>query len=428
MKYERIEKRLFETNRERLVNLLPPFSLAIVQTNDKMPRNGDQFFPFRQNSDFFFLTGLEEERGLLMLCPNHPNEALRQILFIPQYSEIQQIWEGVKLSPSVAAEISGIDNVKYLDSFDLAMKEALEFADEVYLNSNEYPKFVTEVPSRDLRFANRLRESYPLHKYARLAPLLKELRLQKQEAELQLIRKACSITGEVFEHLLKTTLRGMYEYEVEAEIVAGFIRRRSTTAYAPIVASGKNACILHYTDNNAQLEEGSLLLLDFGAEYANYASDCSRTIPVSGTFSPRQKEVYKAVLDVFKAIKQKVRPGITINKLNEATARSMEEVLVKLGLLTEADIHNQNPESPLFKKYMMHGVSHFIGLDVHDPGTRDVALLKGMVLTCEPGIYIPEENIGVRIENTLLVGDKAIDLMEHIPIEAEDIEKLMQAV
>lgn len=427
IRYERIDRLLFETNRSRLINLLPPSSLAIIQSNDRMPRNGDQFFPFRQNSDFFFLTGVEEEKSILLLCPNHPNEQVREVLFIPHYTADQLQWEGEKYTPSLAGSVSGIANVRYLDTFDSALKEAMEYCVTVFLNGNEYPRFTTEVLSRDLRFASHLRQSFPVHTYARLAPLLKELRLIKQEQEIALMRKACGISGEVFEEVLQMTSPGSIEYDIEACISSGFMRRAAENAYPPIVASGRNSCVLHYTHNNSPLRDGDLLLLDFGAEYANYASDCSRTIPVNGKFTPRQREVYQAVLSVFKAAKDLIRPGITINKLNEKVGTLIEAELIKLGLLTIELVNKQDPQRPLFHRYFMHGVSHFIGLDVHDPGSKDVVIRKGMVLSCEPGIYIPEENIGIRLENTLLVGDKAIDLMQDIPIEVDDIERLMAA-
>lgn len=426
IRYERIERSLFENNRSRLTNLLPPSSLAIIHSNDKMPRNGDQFHVYRQNSDFFYLTGLEEEKAVLLLCPNHPNDKLREVLLIPHYTDQQQLWEGRKYTRTLAGDYSGISNISYFDDFEHILKELMEFAEIVFINYNEYPKFATEVLSRDLRFAEHLRRHFPAHRLERLAPLLKELRLMKQPEEIQIIRKSSRITAEVFHEILNNTKPGMVEYEIEAMIAAGFIKRAARNAYPPIVASGRNACVLHYTYNNMTMNDGDLLLIDFGAEYANYASDCSRTIPVNGTFTSRQKEVYNAVLDVFKAAKQLIRPGITINKINNKVGLLMEEALIKLGLLRESDIKNQDPLNPLYKRYFMHGTSHFIGLDVHDPGTKDLTLLKGMVLSCEPGIYISEENIGIRLENTLLVADKAIDLMEDIPIEAEEIERLMK--
>jgi Xaa-Pro aminopeptidase len=427
IRYNKIDPALFVSNRERLVNLLSPNSLAIIHSNDSMPRNGDQFFSYRQNSDFFYLTGLEEENAVLLLCPNHSNEALREVLFIPQYTDNQKLWDGEKYSIELASNFSGIANVLCHDSFNLVLKEAMEFAALVYLNSNEYPKFTTEVLSKDLRFSAYLLAHYPAHKYSRLQPLLKELRLIKQDEELKQINKACSITAEVFDNLLKQVRPGMIEYEIEAEITGGFIRRAAGNSFKPIVAAGRNACVLHYTANNKVIENGELILLDFGAEYANYASDCSRIIPVSGKFTPRQKEVYNAVLGVFRAALQLIRPGITINKLNDKVGQLMETALISLGLISAEEVINQDPSVPLYKRYFMHGTSHFIGLDVHDPGTKDVILMKGMVLSCEPGIYIQEENIGIRLENTILVGDKPIDLMEGIPIEADEIERLMSA-
>lgn len=428
MRYSKISNQLFSKNRHKIAFALQHGSLAIVNANDEMPRNGDQNYDYRQNSDFFYLTGIEQEKSVLILCPDHPEEDLREVLFLLKTSKELEIWEGHKLTKKEAYEISGIRNVKCLDELNQFLHGLMLTHDDVYLNLNENPRFSSDVPYRDLRFAHDLKKKYPLHRFQRLAPILSNARLRKEEEEIALIREACNITGKAFERVLKVTRPGIMEFEIEAEITHEYlVNRASGHAYHPIVASGINACSLHYNENKDKCEEGSLLLMDFGAEYANYSGDCSRTIPVNGKFSPRQRELYESTLRVFKQAREMLKPGTTINEYHKKVCQIWEEEHIKLGLYTRKDVENQDPSKPMYFKYYMHGTSHFMGLDVHDVGSKSQPLEPGMVFSCEPGIYLPEEKTGIRLENDILVTEgKPIDLMEHIPIEPDDIEKRMQ--
>ncbi len=427
MKYPQLKSTLFEKNRKKLSKYLQSNSLAILYSNDQMPRNGDQFFEFRQNSDLFYLTGIDQEKTILTLCPNHPNKELREILFIIESNEKIAVWEGHKYTKEEARKTSGIGTIKYISEFEYTFRELAIKAESIYLNLNENPKFKPEVESADQRFVEILKKEFPAHEIERLAPVMKKLRLIKEPEEIELMKEACNITEKAFERILKFVKPGVTEYQVEAELTHEFLWNKATGhAYPPIIASGKSACVLHYIENNKECKDGDLLLMDFGAEYANYAADCSRTIPVNGKFTERQKECYEAVLRVMKKAINWLTPGTTINKINERVENLLQEEHIKLGLYTQEDVNNQDPNMPLVKKYYPHGTCHFIGLDVHDVGDRTSILEEGMVLTCEPGIYIPEENIGIRIENDVLVGLKPIDLMANIPKEVEEIEKLMK--
>lgn len=426
MRYQPISSDLFVRNRLKLEKKLKPNALAVILSNDEMPRNGDQCFPFRQHSDMFYLTGLDQEKCVLTLFPNHPVEAMREIVFIVKTNDMMVTWYGHKYTVEEASRISGVNTVKWLDDFEGVLRELMSRAGLVYLNQNENPRFTTDVPSRDLRFMQQLRNDYPLHNFERLAPLMTELRLVKENEEIEQVIKACDITGKAFKRVLDFVKPGVMEYEVEAEITHEFIRNgASGHAYPPIIASGTDTCILHYNNNDKVCKDGELLLLDFGAEYANYAGDCTRTIPINGKFTPRQRQVYEAVLRVLRRASRMLVPGTTIDKYHAEVCKIVEKELIGLGLFTEDDVKNQHPASPLFFKYYMHGTSHFMGLDVHDVGTKQQQLVKGMILSCEPAIYIPEENIGIRLENDILVDDEPLDLMAHIPIEANEIEALM---
>lgn len=407
--------------------MLKPDSVAIIHSNDEYPMNGDQCFSFKQNSDMFYLTGLDQEKCILTLFPDHPLESMREIVFTVRTSDLMVTWYGHKYTLEEASKVSGVKTVKWLDEFEDIFRDLMCRATNVYLDANENNRFSTEVPTRDVRFSQRIASEYPLHKLKRLAPLVTSLRMCKQKVELDTMRKACEITHHAFNRVLSTLRTGMMEYEVEAEITYEFIRRGAGGhAYAPIVASGKNACILHYISNDKPCKDGDLLLLDFGADYAYYAADLSRTIPVNGKFSKRQKDCYNAVLRVLKSAKKLIVPGTSIDKINAEVARMMEKEMIGLGLFTQKDVKNQNPANPLYFKYYMHGNSHFIGLNVHDVGLKQTLLKPGMVLSCEPGIYIQEEGIGIRIENDIVVTAKGpVDLMKDIPVEVEDIERLM---
>jgi len=427
MKYLPIDVQLFIENRDRFRSHLLPNSLAIFNSADEYPRNGDQNFKFRQNSDFFYMSGIDQEQSILVIFPDSPLEKYREILFLRETNDHIAVWEGHKYTKDEATSTSGIKTVLWLDSFPAVLKELMLHAGNVYLNANENPRNATEVPDRDLRFSKDLKEKFPNHTIQRSAPIMLKLRTIKSKIEIGLLQNACDITAKAFQRVLAFTKPGVMEYQIEAEITHEFLWNRADGhSYYPIIASGGNACILHYIENNRECIDGDLLLLDFGCEYANYAADLSRTIPVNGKFTPRQKEVYNAVLRVMKQAIQMLRPGTTIDTYHAAVCKLMEAELVGLGLFTAEDLKNQDPARPLFMKYYPHGTTHFLGLDVHDIGYKQLTFQPGMVFTCEPGIYIPEEGLGVRIENDILITEGApFDLMADIPIEVEEIEALM---
>ncbi len=426
MRYQPISQKMYIRNRVKLLAKLKPGSLAIINSNDEMPRSGDQTFIFRQNSDMFYLTGLDQEKCILTLCPAHPVESMREILFTVKTNDTMVVWNGHKYTMDEVREASGIQNVKWLDEFEITLRDLMSRVQTVYLNQNEYPKFITEVPLLDQRFAEKMRNDFPVHTYERLAPIITGLRLVKEPEEIVQIQKACDLTNEGFRRVLKFVKPGLKEYEVEAEFTHEFIRKGGNGhSYPPIVASGANGCILHYNTNYNLCKDGDLLLMDVGAEYGNYAADMTRTIPVNGKFSPRQRQVYDAVLRVMKIATSMLKPGTTIEKWHAEVCKFMEKELVGLGLISKNDLKNQTPDAPAYFKYYMHGTGHFMGLDVHDVGSRQVIFENGMVMTCEPGIYIPEEGIGIRLENDIMVAEEPVDLMAEIPLEPEEIERLM---
>jgi Xaa-Pro aminopeptidase len=427
MKTIHISPSFFARNRQRLSVSLKGHSLAILHSNDEMNRTTDQFFPFRQHSNLFYLTGINQEKTILLMDPDHEDETMREILLIRRPNVKLEIWEGHKLTLEEAGMISGIKNVKYEDEYESILAPLMMHCEHVYLNLPEYLKFIPELPDRDLRLAEELMKKFPAHHYERLAPIMQELRVLKADEELVLIRQACGITRDAFHHVLKTVKPGMMEYELEALITCDFIKQGARGhAYQPIIASGVNACILHYIDNNSSCNDGDLLLMDFGAEYGNYAADCTRTIPVNGRFTPRQKQLYRSVLDVLRFACSIMKPGSSINKVHQEVCRKFGQEHVKLGLYTAAELQNQDKDNPLYHQYYMHGTSHFLGLDVHDVGSKDAEFRPGMVLTCEPGIYLPTERTGIRLENNILITrDGCVDLMKDIPIEPEEIEELM---
>lgn len=429
MKYPSIDPNLFIENRKKFCAQLPPHSVAIFMSNDQMPRSADGQYMFRQDADIFYLTGIDQEDSMLILYPDCPRTEYREVLFLRKTSELIAVWEGHKYTIEEAQKAAGIKQVMWNDEFNLVLNTVMSYAENVYLNLNEHDRLVNEVPYKNLRFTLELKERFPLHHYHRAAQLMHELRSAKSETELALIKTAIAITEKAFRRILKFVKPGVMEYEVEAEITHEFLRNRATGhAYSPIIASGKSACVLHYVDNNQECKDGDVLLMDFGAEYANYAADLTRSIPVNGKFTPRQKEVYNAVLRVMRAATNLLRPGLNLHEYNTQTVgKLMEEELIKLGLLKADEVSKQDPDKPLYKKYFMHGTSHYLGLDVHDVGYRFATLKPGMVFTCEPGLYIPEENIGIRIENNILVtnGDP-VDLMASIPVEAAELEELMK--
>lgn len=428
MKYKPIDSKLFIENRKKFTAQLKPDSIAIFHSNDEMPRNGDLTHYFRQNADLFWLSGIDQEDTMLILYPDCPKPEFRECLFLKRTNETIAVWEGHKYTMEEAGAASGIKNIYWNDNFEDVISNLMLYADNCYLNLNENDRAKTVVPYRDLRYAHELKSKFPLHNYERASKILINLRAVKSEEEIKLIREACAITEKALHRVLNTIKPGMMEYEVEAEIFYEFIRNRATTySYYPIIASGASACVLHYVENNKECKDGDLILLDFGAEYANYAADLTRTIPVNGKFTSRQKDIYNAVLRVMKQAKNMLRPGTILNDYNNEVGKIMEGELIQLGLLKADEVKKQNPDKPLYKKYFMHGTSHYMGLDVHDLGNRFVPMKAGMVFTCEPGIYVPEENIGIRIENDILVTDKEpVDLMASFPIEVEEIEELMK--
>jgi Xaa-Pro aminopeptidase len=427
MKYSSIDKKLFIENRKKFTALLLADSVAFFNANDEMPRNGDQNHPFRQNSDLFWLTGIDQEQTILVICPNHPLVEYREALFLKKTNEHIAIWEGHKYTKEEARAASGVQYIYWVEEFATMLPVIMHHSKNVYINLNENDRFVTEVPYREERFGNSMREKYPNHHYERSASLLSSLRAIKSNSEVELISKACDITDKAFRRVLGFVKPGVMEYEIEAEIIHEFIRNRATGhAYTPIIASGASACVLHYTENNKRCNNGDVILMDFGAEYANYAADLTRCIPVNGKFTPRQKDVYNAVLRVMREATKMLVVGNTILQYHEAVGKVMEQELIGLELLNSDEVKKQDAKNPLYKKYFMHGTSHFLGLDVHDIGNRYEPMRAGMVFTCEPGIYIPEENLGIRIENDILITEKGpIDLMAEIPIEADEIEAMM---
>jgi Xaa-Pro aminopeptidase len=429
MKYTKIPARLFVDNRKRFAKELKSDSLAVFNSNDIMPTNADGSMGFVQNSDLFYLSGIDQEESILLIYPDAKDNSMKEILFLRETNPHIAIWEGHKYTKEEARDASGIQEIRWLAEFPATFKLLMAQCKRVYLDSNEHTRAVVEVETREARFVKWCMETYPVHRYERSAPIMHKLRSIKSEIEVDLIKHACFITEMGFRRLLPFIKPGVWEYEIEAELIHEFIRNRSRGfAYSPIIASGGDSCVLHYIDNNKQCKKGDIILLDVAANYANYASDMTRVVPVDGKFTKRQKDVYNAVLRVMRAATKMLVKGNTFPKYNAAVGQLIEEELIKLKVLKLADVRKQDPKNPLYRKYFMHGTSHFMGLDVHDVGSFQVAMQAGNVFTCEPGIYIPKEKIGVRIENNILITEKGnIDLMGNIPIEAEEIEELMNA-
>jgi Xaa-Pro aminopeptidase len=427
VRYDAINPELFIKNRSNLSNQLKKNSLAIFHSNDEMLRNGDCFFPFRQNSDLFYLSGIDQEQSILLLFPDCPNPSYREILFVLKTSEKIKIWEGSKYSKKQATKISGIKTVFWLENFENIFKLLTNGVENIYVNQNEHDRVKSEVDSRNIRFTRKLKNQLPAHNFERVTPIITSLREIKSSFEIDIVKEACKITEKGLLRVLDFIRPDVWEYEIEAEVTHEFIVNKSNGhAYNPIFASGQNACILHYINNNQQCKNGDLILMDFGAEYANYASDLTRTIPVNGRFSKRQKEVYDSIRSVMVRAIDMMNVGTLLDEFNKEIGKLIESELIQLGLLSRLEIKKQDSDNPLYKKYFPHGTAHFLGMDVHDVGNRYSPFKSGMVLTCEPGIYIPEEGIGIRIENDILISkDGPIDLMSSIPIETEEIEELM---
>lgn len=427
MKYQPLHQEAFIYNRKRFTREMQPGTLAIFNSNDMMPRSGDSCHPFRQNTGLYWLSGIDQEETMLFLFPGCMKEKHEEVLFIKRTNEHIAVWDGHKYTKEEAREASGIQKVYFLDEGDVVMRELINLSTGVYLNFNEHDKFINPVETCDVRYAKWFRDNYPGHTIFRAQPILKKLQSIKSQWEINTLQHAIDITGGAFDRVMKYIAPGVWEYEVEAEITHEFIRNRATGhAYQPIIASGKSACVLHYIENNKQCHDGDLLLMDFGCEYANYAADLTRTVPVNGRFTKRQLAVYNSVLHVLKEARNMLVPGTLLEDYNKEVGKIMESELLNLGLISKQDIADQNPEWPAYKKYYMHGTSHHLGLDVHDISHRYEPFRAGMVFTCEPGIYIPEEGIGVRIENDILITDDGyVDLFSNIPFEAEEIETLM---
>jgi len=429
MRYEPIGKELFTTNRQRLVKQLKPRSLALFNSNDIMPTNADGTMPFHQNNDLFYLTGIDQEESILVVCPDFPQEQYREVLFVREPNELLEKWEGHKLTKTEAREISGVKTVAWIEDFQKLFHHmmAMGNVENVYLNTNEHYRSDVVVETRDARFIEWCKSRYPLHNYNRVAPLMSDLRRVKQKREIELIQKACDITEKGFRRVLGFMKPGVWEHEIEAEFIHEFIRNRSKGfAYTPIIASGPNNVILHYIENNKQCKDGDLVLLDVAAEYANYNSDLTRTIPVNGKYTKRQKDVYNAVLRIHREAFKMLRPSVVYFEYQKEIEKLMESELLKLKLIDKSDIRNQDASNPAYRKYFYHGTSHMLGLDVHDVGNMHDKVQVGSVWTIEPGIYIAEEGFGIRIENNVVIQkDKNFDLMRNIPIEADEIEEIM---
>ncbi|MGB3949310.1 MAG: aminopeptidase P family protein [Bacteroidia bacterium] len=427
MKYTPAPAQLYIENRQRFAKKLKNNSIAVFNSNDIMPTSADGSMMFIQNTDIFYLSGIDQEESILVIFPDAKDESNREILFLKETNEHIAIWEGHKYTKHEATATSGIKKIYWLKDFNTIFNGLMAQAENVYLNTNEHTRATIDVETRDARFIKQCKERYPLHNYQRSAPIMHELRAIKSSYEVEIMQQACNITEKGFRRLLGFVKPGVMEYEIEAELIHEFVRNRSRGfAYGPIVASGANACVLHYTDNNKECKAGDVILLDVAAEYGNYASDLTRCLPVNGKFTQRQKDVYNAVLRVMRAAIKMLVVGNNFINYNKAVGKLMEAELIGLGLLNATDVATQNPDAPLYKKYFMHGTSHFLGLDVHDVGSFQRTFEAGMVFTCEPGIYIPEEGLGIRLEDDILITENGpVNLMANIPIEAEEIEQLM---
>ena len=424
--YTAISKEFFVRTRSKLRSKIRPGSVVVLNANDQATRNGDQYFPYRQNSDLFYLTGIEQEKTVLTLCPGHPDPRMQEVLFIIHPSPEMETWEGKKLSKEEASELSGIRTILWLDDFEKTFRNQVLASRIIYMNAFEYVKFTPEVASRDERFISWVKGQYPLHRYERLAPLLAALRVVKEPEELKLLGKAVDMTSGALLRVLRMIRPGLYEYQIEAEITHEFIWNGGDHAYRPIIASGLNACSLHYTANHGVCRDGDLVLMDFGAEYTNYGADCTRTVPVNGKFSHHQRELYESVLRIFRKAIDLAVPGKSLKTLNHEVHELAEKEHVDLGLYTMKQLKNQDSQNPLRSKYLPHGITHFIGLDVHDTGSQYLPLQPGMVITIEPGIYLAREGIGIRIEDDVLITENgSVSLMKKIPVEIEEIEKIM---
>jgi len=430
MKYHQIDRNLFVKNRVKFSAEMKPNSVAVFNSNDIYPVSADSTLPFAQHRDIFYLSGVDQEESILLLFPDAPYDNLKEILFLKETNDHIAIWEGEKLTKERAFEVSGVKTVIWLQDFHKTLKEIMTYCDTIYINTNEHYRAVIETETREARFIKWWKENYPAHKVEKSNSILQRIRSVKESEELDLIQVACNITEKGFRRILKFVKPNVMEYEIEAEFAYEFLRNRSKGfAYTPIIASGNNANVLHYIENNQQCNAGDLILLDVGAEYANYSSDMTRMVPVSGRFSDRQKQVYNAVLHVKNEAAKMLTPGTLWKQYHVEVGKIMTSELLGLGLIDKADVQNENSDWPAYKKYFMHGTSHHMGLDTHDYGLLHEPMQANMVFTVEPGIYIPAEGFGVRIEDDMVIQEKgeAFNLMRNIPIEVDEIESIMNS-
>jgi Xaa-Pro aminopeptidase len=428
MKYLPLNPAIFVQNRKRFAERMEKNAIAIFNSNDELPMNGDALYKFKQNSDLFWLTGIEQEDSMLLLFPDNPDKKYREVLVLVRPNELKEKWDGRRHRAVEAKNISGIETIVWLDTLDGLLQPWIHLADTIYLNTNENDRKANLVPVRDYRYAQEIRQRYPLHQYHRSARIMKDLRAIKSALEVEVLQKAIDITNVTFRRLLQFIKPGVMEYEIEAEIFHSFLSQRATgPAYGSILASGDRARTLHYVSNNEECKDGEMVLMDFGAEYGGYCADLTRTVPVNGKFTKRQKEVYNACLHLHNYAKSLLKPGITILAYHDKVGEEATKQFLKIGLISKADVKNEDADNRAYRKYLYHGISHHLGIDVHDLGTKTEPIKAGMVFTVEPGIYIEEEQMGVRIENNLWItrsGNK--DLMAAIPETAEEIESLMK--
>ena len=430
MKYTALDPQIFIQNRKRFVSKMQKNSIAIFVSNDEFPSNGDALHDFKQNTELYWLSGIEQEGSMIILFPDNPDPKFREVLVLVRPQELKEIWDGKRLRANEATTISGIKTIVWVDVLDGMLQQWVHLADAIYLDSNENDRKNNLLRTNEYRFIDEMKARYPLHTFCRAATIMKELRAVKTKEEVQVIQKAIDITEVAFRRLLQFIQPGVKEYEIEAEIYHSFLSQRATgVAYHSIIASGDNARTLHYTSNNNVCKDGELILMDFGAEYGGYCADLTRTVPVNGKFTKRQKEVYNACLHLHDYAKSILKPGISILNYTDKVGEEATKQFLKIGLLSKSDIKNEDADNRAYRKYLYHGISHHLGIDVHDLGTRTAPITAGMVFTVEPGIYIKEEKMGVRIENNFWItktGNQ--DLMKNIPIKAEEIEALMRKV
>lgn len=428
MKYLPLNPELFKKNRERFVKAMKRDSIAIFVSNDEMPANGDALYPFKQNSDLFWLSGIIQEDSMVILFPDNPDPKYREVLVLVRPNELKEKWDGRRLRVKEAQDISGIKTIVWLDSIESFLQQWIHLADNIYLDSNENDRKASLLRTREYRFIDEIKQKYPLHQFERAAKILKNLRSIKTSLEIEVLQKAIDITDNTFRRLLKFIRPGVMEYEIEAELYHSFLSQRATgPAYSSIIASGDRARTLHYISNNQECRNGELVLMDFGAEYGSYCADLTRTVPVNGKFTRRQKIVYNACLHLHNYAKSILKPGITIADYTDKVGEEATQQFFKIGLLKKTEVKNENPDNRAYRKYLYHGISHHLGIDVHDLGTRTEPIKAGMVFTIEPGIYIQEEQMGIRIENNVWITKNGNDdLMKNIPITVDEIEGLMK--